>query len=36
VYFIFLGFTFRPRKAMSKQRRFFTGFLPGASTDALK
>src|ERR1017187_164844 len=36
VYFTFLGFTFRPRKAMSKQRRLFTGFLPGVSTDALK
>jgi hypothetical protein len=36
VYCTFLGFTFRPRKAMSKQRRLFTGFLPGMSTDALK
>jgi RNA-directed DNA polymerase len=36
VYFTFLGYTFRPRKAMSKQRRLFTGFLPGVSKDALK
>lgn len=35
VYFTFLGFTFRPRKAMSKHR-LFTGFLPGVSSDALK
>src|SRR5674476_409785 len=32
----FLGFTFRPRKAMSKQHRVFTSFLPGVSTDAVK
>jgi len=36
VYFTFLGFTFRPRKALSKQRRVFTSFLPGVSKDALK
>ena len=36
VYFTFLGFTFRPRKAMSKQRRHFTCVLPGVTTDALK
>ena len=36
VYFTFLGFTFRPRKALSKQRRLFTSFLPGASADAMK
>jgi len=36
VQFTFLGFTFRPRKAMSKQRRVFTSFLPGVSADALK
>ena len=36
VQFTFLGFTFRPRKAMSKQRRLFTSFLPGVSKDALK
>jgi group II intron reverse transcriptase/maturase len=32
----FLGFTFRPRKAMSKQHRVFTSFLPGVSADAMK
>src|SRR5262249_8849183 len=36
VYFTFLGFTFRPRKAMSKQRRVFTSFLPGGRADAVK
>src|SRR5207248_6720451 len=36
VYFTFLGFTFQPRKALSKQRRIFTSFLPGVSKDALK
>jgi len=36
VHFTFLGFTFRPRKALSKTRRMFTSFLPGASTDAMK
>jgi RNA-directed DNA polymerase len=36
VHFTFLGFTFRPRKALSKTRRIFTSFLPGASTDAMK
>ena len=36
VYFTFLGFTFRPRKALSKQNRLFTSFLPGVSADALK
>ena len=36
VHFTFLGFTFRPRKALSKTRRIFTSFLPGASTDATK
>jgi RNA-directed DNA polymerase len=36
VQFTFLGFTFRPRKAMSKQHRVFTGFLPGVSADAVK
>ena len=35
VQFTFLGFTFRPRKALSKQRRIFTSFLPAASDDAL-
>ena len=36
VHFTFLGFTFRPRKAMSNQHRAFTSFLPGASADAMK
>ena len=36
VHFTFLGFTFQPRKALSKQRRVFTSFLPGVSKDALK
>jgi RNA-directed DNA polymerase len=36
VSFTFLGFTFRPRKAMSRQGRLFTSFLPGVSADALE
>jgi group II intron reverse transcriptase/maturase len=36
VHFTFLGFTFRPRKAMSRQGRVFTSFLPGVSADAVK
>jgi len=36
VQFTFLGFTFRPRKALNKHNRPFTSFLPGASDDALK
>jgi RNA-directed DNA polymerase len=36
VQFTFLGFTFRPRKAISKQHRVFTSFLPGVSADAMK
>ena len=36
VSFTFLGFTFRPRKAHSKQHQLFTGFLPAASEDALR
>lgn len=36
VSFTFLGFTFRPRQAMSRQGRLFTSFLPGVSADALK
>jgi len=36
VQFTFLGFTFRPRKAMSKQHRLFTSFLPAVSSDAVK
>ena len=36
VQFTFLGFTFRPRKAVDQQRRVFTSFLPGASGEAQK
>ena len=36
VHFTFLGFTFRPRKAISNSRRIFTSFLPGVSADAKK
>ncbi len=36
VQFTFLGFTFRPRRALSKHGRVFTNFLPGVSKDALK
>jgi len=36
VQFTFLGFTFRPRVALSKDNRRFTSFLPGVSKDALK
>jgi RNA-directed DNA polymerase len=36
VNFTFLGFTFMPPKALSKQGRIFTSFLPGASNEALK
>jgi len=36
VHFTFLGFTFRPRKAIDTHHRVFTNFLPGASADALK
>jgi RNA-directed DNA polymerase len=36
VQFTFLGFTFRPRKALSKYNRLFTSFLPAVSSDALK
>jgi group II intron reverse transcriptase/maturase len=36
IHFTFLGFTFRPRKAISNTRRIFTSFLPGVSADALK
>src|SRR5207244_11071632 len=32
----FLGFTFRARKAKGKNGRYFTGFLPAMSTEALK
>ena len=34
--FTFLGFTFRARKARSKDGRYFTSFLPAMSTEALK
>jgi RNA-directed DNA polymerase len=36
VTFTFLGFTFRPRNALSRQGRRFTSFLPGVSGVALK
>ena len=36
VQFTFRGFTFRPRRALSKHRQRFTGFLPAVSNDALK
>lgn len=36
VSFTFLGFTFRPRGAINRQKRAFTNFLPGVSADALK
>jgi group II intron reverse transcriptase/maturase len=36
VHFTFLGFTFRPRKALNKARRLFTSFLPAVSADAMK
>jgi group II intron reverse transcriptase/maturase len=36
VSFTFLGFTFRPRVAINRQKRVFTNFLPGVSADALK
>jgi len=34
--FTFLGFTFRPRKAVGKDGVYFTGFLPAISVQALK
>lgn len=34
--FTFLGFTFRPREAWGHNGRRFTGFLPGASNEAVK
>lgn len=34
--FTFLGFTFRPRSAQSRQLTVFTSFLPGVSAAALK
>ncbi|XDA04410.1 group II intron reverse transcriptase/maturase (plasmid) [Cupriavidus sp. Agwp_2] len=36
VQFTFLGFTFRPRRAVNKYGRRFTNFLPSVSNDALK
>ncbi len=36
VQFTFLGFTFRPRRAVNSQGRRFTSFTPGVSVDALK
>ena len=36
VQFTFLGFTFRPRKALNKQNLPFTSFLPGVSNEALQ
>ena len=34
--FTFLGYTFRPRQAPSKNGKMFTSFLPAISADALK
>ena len=34
VSFKFLGFTFKPRKAMDKQKRIFSSFAPGVSKEA--
>jgi group II intron reverse transcriptase/maturase len=34
--FTFLGFTFRPRRAVSSAGKHFTGFLPGVSREAQK
>lgn len=36
VHCTFLGFTFRPRKAITRQKRAFTNFLPGVGADALR
>ena len=36
VQFTFLGFTFRPRRAVSRAGKRFVSFLPGASREALK
>jgi RNA-directed DNA polymerase len=36
VHFTFLGFTFRPRKAIGRRKQAFTNFLPAVSADALK
>ncbi len=34
--FVFLGFEFRPRRAVGKNGKHFTGFLPAVSTAAIK
>jgi group II intron reverse transcriptase/maturase len=36
IQFTFLGFTFRPRSAKSKQGKLFTSFQPAASNEAIK
>jgi len=36
VSFTFLGYTFQPRKARQKDGRFYVGFLPAVSREALK
>lgn len=36
VHFTFLGFTFRPRKAIDRLKKAFTNFLPAVSGDAMK
>ena len=36
VTFTFLGFTFRPRRALDRRKKAFTNFLPAVSADALK
>lgn len=36
VHFTFLGFTFRPRKAIDRLKKAFTNFLPAVSADAMK
>jgi group II intron reverse transcriptase/maturase len=36
VSFTFLGFTFRPRKALNRRGRLFTSFLPAVGTQAMK
>jgi len=36
IQFTFLGYTFRPRKALDKYGRIYVNFLPGVSRDALR
>ena len=36
IQFTFLGYTFRPRKAMDKYDRVYVNFSPAVSRDALK